>query len=383
MADTVDLSAAERWEGSVLSPMYTGSEHPGVDRPPLQNAIRGLCDGPTTAALLASCDAILAAHGLSWEGFELSCALRALGRYFGSARLQPEQISDLGTDLLAAVTLDCQRATVAIQLAEAYAPIAAASLLATNNPVQRIEPTSLPLLAAQLSNQGLGSEHVDRAMATWLSYDPLPALGSQRSRTSTEGQVEVAVQRLCGVVTQQMVALSEFGIRYGTQAGVGVVETFGIVNFGRYDARELHQQLTWWSSERGPVRQVELYDLATPHLCGSRSREPWRRGTVRFEVGSAADMAAVGETIGNRERALGRDPHEAHLVDDITVVSDRFTTASLPAGLAKNLGSAFEVDARPMTPRTGLTFAAVGPPPGPPAGIALRALHGRSVQAQR
>ncbi|MCA1806606.1 MAG: hypothetical protein LC687_01905, partial [Actinobacteria bacterium] len=176
----------------------------------------------------------------------------------------------------------------------------------------------LPETRAQLERLGVASELAEAMLDSWLSYSALHRRlyndGEKRSKVVGE-DIDSTLEGQGKQVAEQVAALARYVESYGVEETTELVDTFGIYNFIRYRPEQLHNQLLSWQSGEVPARNI----VASAHADWNGSMADAGRSIERvlgedglfcFEVNDKVDIAKLAVAVGNRERAMGREPEK-------------------------------------------------------------------------
>ncbi len=175
-----------------------------------------------------------------------------------------------------------------------------------------------PEIAVHLGSLGLEPKLAQSIFASWSSYSALDGLLARTDEDHenipiSQNLANEAIINQTEMIMWQLESISHFAKEYGNDVLKDVIETFGIHNFGRYNAARLHQRLLDWKS--GSVSATNVIVSAHADWNGSFGRgveasidELGRNGTFCFEANSATDIARVAVSIGNHERKNNRQP---------------------------------------------------------------------------
>jgi hypothetical protein len=170
-----------------------------------------------------------------------------------------------------------------------------------------------------LEDLGLTTEVQNKLFEAWSTFTPeiIPALGVIKNSEYNK--------KKSAYMANEILAISRYVESYGIEEMNEVMDTFGIVYFGRYEKETLHNQLVQWHD--GTVKPVNIAITAQSDHNGALSgvesevvgSSQDREGTFFFEVKDSLQMAKFLVSVGSRERRNGRNPQENGSVRNLII----------------------------------------------------------------
>lgn len=183
----------------------------------------------------------------------------------------------------------------------------------------------VPLLQENLERLGFDEATQKALFESWNSYQPIKrAMRSSGAKHLNEEIIRTASERMAGYVAVEFEAMQDFISEYGVERAQTVILEFGIHHFRRYEAKQLAMQLVIWQANLVPIENV----VASAHSdwngafqdAGSAMLDRFDGlPTVYFEVEDSTDLAHRLVSVGNRERAAGRDPEAGNFVNNLII----------------------------------------------------------------
>jgi hypothetical protein len=186
----------------------------------------------------------------------------------------------------------------------------------TTNIEQKPKLADLPEIRARFEHLGVTPELAEGMLDSWLTYSALGRKlykdGEMRSEATGE-DIDSTLAEQGEQLVKQAEALTNYVERFGIEETIALTNTFGIYNFIRYKPDQLHNQLLSWQSGELPTRNVVVsaradWNGAVSDAGTSFERVLGEEGLFCFEVNDRIELAKVAVAIGNRERAMGREP---------------------------------------------------------------------------
>lgn len=192
---------------------------------------------------------------------------------------------------------------------------------------QKPKLAELPEIRARFEHLGVTPELAEGMLDSWLTYSALGRKlysdGEMRSEATGE-DIDSTLAEQGEQLVKQAEALTNHVERFGIEETIALTHTFGIYNFIRYKPEQLHNQLLSWQSGEMPARNIVVsartdwngaFSDAGIHL----ERVLGVDGLFCFEVNDRIQLAKVAVAIGNRERAMGREPEEVSGVNNFVI----------------------------------------------------------------
>lgn len=185
----------------------------------------------------------------------------------------------------------------------------------------------LPEIKARFERLGISPELAEGMFESWLTYSALNRRlynNGDIRKVATGEDVDGALAEQGKQLVKQTEALSAYVERFGVKETIALSTTFGIYNFIRYRPEQLHTQLLSWKSGEMPAKNVVVSARADWNGAVSDAGTSFERvlgedGLFCFEVNDRVELAKVAVAIGNRERAMGREPEEVNALDNFII----------------------------------------------------------------
>lgn len=192
---------------------------------------------------------------------------------------------------------------------------------------QKPKLADLPEIRARFEHLGITPELAEGMLESWLTYSALGRRlyndGEMRSEATGE-DIDSTLAEQGEQLVKQVEALTNYVERFGIEETIALTNTFGIYNFIRYKPEHLHGQILSWQSGELPARNVVVSARADWNGAVSDAGTSFERvlgedGLFCFEVNDRIELARVAVAIGNRERAMGREPEEVNGLDNFII----------------------------------------------------------------
>ncbi len=209
--------------------------------------------------------------------------------------------------------------------------------------IDTLSPSALPHITERLIAKGLPSEVVDSMVSTWLSYSAFTKFYFKEdhfefpSGPLPSGDVSEIARDQVLAIRSQLKAFESFADTYGMETVQGVISTFGIFNFKRYDPAKLREQLWRWEAGE-PIKSVVVearHDWNTFTGDKVKFAEEVGDGVYSFEAGSPAACARVAVQAGKHERDAGREPSVDRFIIRAHGNPDGMLLSDTPEGFLK------------------------------------------------
>jgi len=184
----------------------------------------------------------------------------------------------------------------------------------------------LPETRARFEQLGISPEHAEGMLDSWLTFSAHNRRlynDSERGGATAE-DIDATLAEQSGQLLKQTKALTNYVERFGIEETIELSNTFGIYNFIRYHPEQLHNQMISWKSGEVPTRNVVVsaradWNSAVSDVGKSFERVFGEDGLFNFEVNDRIELSKVAVSIGNRERAMGRDPETDNALDNFVI----------------------------------------------------------------
>lgn len=189
---------------------------------------------------------------------------------------------------------------------------------------QRPTLVNFPELDTRFERLGITPEVAEGMLDSWLTYSAINRRlydDGQFRNTVTREDIDSAVDEQSQQLLKQIESLTKYVEQFGTEETMTLTDTFGIYNFIRYKPKQLHHQLQSWKSGEHPAKNVLVSARADWNGAVSDAGTSFERvleteGLYCFEVNDATDLAKVAVAVGNRERAMNREPELNNFIID-------------------------------------------------------------------
>lgn len=183
---------------------------------------------------------------------------------------------------------------------------------------------NLPEVSAQFEKLGVEPALAESLLDSWLSYSALNIRiynNGNIKPTATGEDIDGTLAEQGERLTKQFEAFSTYVEQFGIEETKAIVDTFGIHNFMRYKPEQLHEQLRSWQSGEVPAQNVVVGARADWNgALGVDFEQVFGgEGLFRFEASDKTELAKAAVAVGNRERAMGRDPETLSSIKNFVI----------------------------------------------------------------
>ncbi len=201
---------------------------------------------------------------------------------------------------------------------ESYSKIEFPLAASSRDFYEKADLGQLPELKKRFSEIGFGEELAAEVCKSWATYDAYRVShfrahnwdrDAEYSELSESLRLDIARNQAKAIMAQ-LHAIEAYAERYGKDELAEIVNTFGIYNYSRYGADELHDQLERWR-KGDPVRTAIVNTRADWNSftkADATMEEGQNDGVFVFEANSGTEIARVAVMIGRHERLNGRTP---------------------------------------------------------------------------
>ena len=181
---------------------------------------------------------------------------------------------------------------------------------------QKPKLADLPEIRARFEHLGVTPELAEAMLDSWLSYSALSRKlynGGDIRSVATGEDIDSTLAEQGKQLVKQAEAFTSYVEHFGIEETTAIATTFGIYNFIRYKPEQLHHQLLSWQSGKLSTKNVVVsartdWNGAVSEAGMEFERVLGEEGLFCFEVNDSIELAKVAVAIGNRERAMGRQP---------------------------------------------------------------------------